>query len=1166
MKRIIITMLVVAVGAGSYGASCVYYDNCKKLCYTQGNYDTRTDYVWGSPPVGDLDCISIIMKQGGSWVDCPGCITGTFNIVPSAIWNTYSAYATTNQGEDAIIILVVSYEKTYLWGLYPCEWEYKTEYRIKGPGGPNLTVPDYCEDDAIDGLTSYTNVPGGTWSGPGVSGISFNPAAAPVGPVGLTYNVIYPTFNNCSVNNSEVITINALPNPTVQQAFPTGVNVLDGSIDLRYYFNPFGLQYSGVGVGGTGNWMLNYCDAGVGIHTITATWNDANGCTGMVSQDITIGGVTTFNLPFADSLATADGSINLYDYTGTTSGGTFSGNGVWGGSIFSPLNAGVGTHLITYTLCGQVDTQSVTVVGDPGIPDPPALVEGVIFYSEDGGYGGGYKGRVCLGDTVHFEVDYPDTLGLTYIWYDETNTVIGTGYMMDYVVTTINPQGVSYFYVEAENWVFNTGIQAFSLETFVGPALHLIDNNPDTICVKDTIKLDVSFVPVLYYDFTYDTIAVGQHGPYATYDTMVMQVRKFVWFDDLGNILDTVSTNDFDTIYETITKTSYIAVNNGPVAACMPTVDTTISLGSIFQVTFANAQVWNLTDPYDRTEKNYTCQYVANVEKGEVVWLDVNTVDNYDFGVWIDYNNDGSFAVSELVVSVTNSGGFSQSFTIPTTATTNSLLRMRIIAETINPITGACMNSQYGTIQDYGVLVSDTGLVSDSIFTGTPKITCGLVKFTETSSDYVNGMFWDFGDGNTSTVRNPEHIYTTTGNYTVTLTRELLVPKDSVATFSYVLTDERRVLYVQTLDDYSSDPYVCHCAASGLDSIVLNKSPDIDFSLSDSSGCEPLLVWVNDQSSFVDQYMWLMGNGDTDSVAAPIVTYVNDGVLDTVYNVQLNATSLYGCMDMFSIPVVVYAKPSAGFTFSPTSGCSPLEVAFVDTSDIGVSFYWDFGDGNTGDSLGTVFSHMYNEYDSLGEYKKIKLEVMTNWGCRDTIVDSVWVFPVLIADFMTLNDTVVAPGDLVQFQNTSYLGNTFEWDFGDNVISYDEDPWHYFNIPGMFDVRLIITNQYGCKDTVIRNSYITVTEQVGIKEGIMSKINVYPNPIGEKFTIDLGTDNIGKGRMYLQDLSGKRVYALKLDGSRVYEINVEGVIERGIYLLNVEIEGEGKAIYKIVKL
>ena len=44
----------------------------------------------------------------------------------------------------------------------------------------------------------------------------------------------------------------------------------------------------------------------------------------------------------------------------------------------------------------------------------------------------------------------------------------------------------------------------------------------------------------------------------------------------------------------------------------------------------------------------------------------------------------------------------------------------------------------------------------------------GVVNFTNTSQ-MISSSVWDFGDGNTSTLTDPAHIYSSPGTYTVTL-------------------------------------------------------------------------------------------------------------------------------------------------------------------------------------------------------------------------------------------------------------------------------------------------------------------------------------------------------------------------------------------------------------
>jgi hypothetical protein len=56
---------------------------------------------------------------------------------------------------------------------------------------------------------------------------------------------------------------------------------------------------------------------------------------------------------------------------------------------------------------------------------------------------------------------------------------------------------------------------------------------------------------------------------------------------------------------------------------------------------------------------------------------------------------------------------------------------------------------------------------SADVTTGPAPLT---VQFNGTSTGSPNAWLWDFGDGSTSAVQNPNHIYTTPGTYTVNLT------------------------------------------------------------------------------------------------------------------------------------------------------------------------------------------------------------------------------------------------------------------------------------------------------------------------------------------------------------------------------------------------------------
>lgn len=71
-----------------------------------------------------------------------------------------------------------------------------------------------------------------------------------------------------------------------------------------------------------------------------------------------------------------------------------------------------------------------------------------------------------------------------------------------------------------------------------------------------------------------------------------------------------------------------------------------------------------------------------------------------------------------------------------------------------------------GTVSGSATVTAGTTPVAD--FTSTPT---GLdVDFVDASTGVPTGWFWDFGDGNTSTMQNPTHTYAAAGDYPVCLT------------------------------------------------------------------------------------------------------------------------------------------------------------------------------------------------------------------------------------------------------------------------------------------------------------------------------------------------------------------------------------------------------------
>jgi gliding motility-associated-like protein len=79
-----------------------------------------------------------------------------------------------------------------------------------------------------------------------------------------------------------------------------------------------------------------------------------------------------------------------------------------------------------------------------------------------------------------------------------------------------------------------------------------------------------------------------------------------------------------------------------------------------------------------------------------------------------------------------------------------------------------------------------------------------------------------------------------------------------------------------------------------------------------------------------------------------------------------------------------------------------------------------------------------------------------------------------VANYFTDNNNFLVT-DLIQFRDQS-IGNNqisqWHWDFGDGNTSNLSNPTHSFADTGMYKVSLVITNNYGCVDTIHNYYYI----------------------------------------------------------------------------------------------
>ena len=282
------------------------------------------------------------------------------------------------------------------------------------------------------------------------------------------------------------------------------------------------------------------------------------------------------------------------------------------------------------------------------------------------------------------------------------------------------------------------------------------------------------------------------------------------------------------------------------------------------------------------------------------------------------------------------------------------------------------------------------------------------------------------------------------------------------------------------------------CISSVDDTTNVNsRKPQAQFSASPLSGITDLNVTFIDESfDFTGSeltYEWDFGDGTLSVEKNPSHVFINSTNADKVFTVSLIVTNSANVKsDPFNVKITVFPKvtdlkPTARFTASPTTGPATLSVNFVNLSKpvsdgSSISFYsWDFyGDGN----ITTLFDNqdIRVDYTIPGTYKPT-LIVEDNFSRKSDkfIGPDIVVSDKPKADFIW-KQTSFGPVFGVTFTDKSLPVNTIKswsWDFGDSQSSTSQNPLHFYELPGKYTVKLIVTNNSNQTDTISYDIVVT---------------------------------------------------------------------------------------------
>jgi serine protease AprX len=204
-----------------------------------------------------------------------------------------------------------------------------------------------------------------------------------------------------------------------------------------------------------------------------------------------------------------------------------------------------------------------------------------------------------------------------------------------------------------------------------------------------------------------------------------------------------------------------------------------------------------------------------------------------------------------------------------------------------------------------------------------------FVQFHDLSEN-ATGRSWNFGDGNTSNVENPIHIFSSAKNFTVNLT---VSNGNGTSSKSAIITVNS-----------------------------VSQKPIAAFEASPTSGPKPLMVNFADSSTgSPNSWSWNFGDGHTSILQNPKHTYKSAGT----YTVCLTVKNTLGRSQVTKRNyITVLSSPVAAFSAYPTSGKAQLSVKFTDNSKGSItSWSWNFGDKSTSNDRNPV-----HKYPKAGKY------------------------------------------------------------------------------------------------------------------------------------------------------------------------------------------------------
>jgi gliding motility-associated-like protein len=378
---------------------------------------------------------------------------------------------------------------------------------------------------------------------------------------------------------------------------------------------------------------------------------------------------------------------------------------------------------------------------------------------------------------------------------------------------------------------------------------------------------------------------------------------------------------------------------------------------------------------------------------------------------------------------------------------------------------------------------------------GVPYDTIGCVPLKVDFTDTLNKgkrYYWDFGDGSGDTTTSPSnsHTYLSIGKF---LVRLIAVDSATCNVFDTAYT------HIKVGDNKALLDFVAN---------KLQPCTNLSYSFTNTS--------VPTRGNFnANSFTWDFGDNSarvTQGLTPPIVhTYAGAGT----YLVKLSLNDSTFCNSPADTVKTIRLSPEVTAKFeTPARGCVPYNAVFTNTSQGGLNFIWNFGDG-TSTSTAENPSHLYN---NAGVYK-VKLIALDSSSCNkiDSMIFTITVSAIPVASF-TYDPNPPQENVATNFTNQSIGATGYLWNFSDGDTSITVNPSHIFPATATYNVCLRATNDTGCFDDTCVSIRALIKPLVDVPKAFT------PGRFGVNGRIKVEGFGISKMQWRIYNRFGQKVY------------------------------------------